>query len=204
MEVMQARTPTVTFFLSDSGSAQRVDISIVGLPPGVWASGSRVTPPGQATLGIRVGPAAGLPGLPIAPTGTTSASVVARMNNGTEKTLPLRVTVLPNSNCGELRSGTYTSTGCYSFGNVYVTADTANITNPRIYLSNFPTSSRSGYADLNCATNTLVFPQQQYGNLLRRFSGTGTYSRDTIRGKLVIYGDASGVIVDSCEFIMGR
>lgn len=203
VEVMQTRSVDATIFLSDSGAGKPVRLSISGLPAGVTASftSSTVTPPGQATLRITAGPSPiiSVGPFPVAPVGTFIATVLAKMDNGAEKTHSIRVTVVENPDCVQLRVGTYKMNG--GSYNVYVTIDPAH-PDTRIRLSNFPYSGKNFYAEVNCANNAIVIPSQTAGNLTT-YSATGTFSRDTIRGAGV-YNNVGNGSLDPFDFIMVR
>jgi hypothetical protein len=48
-----------------------------------------------------------------------------------------------------------------------------------------------------------MFPNQVYGTL-RTFSGTGTFSRDTMVGRIYMYNMGISAPYDSCDFVIKR
>lgn len=191
VQVMRARSANASLLLSDSGAGQTVGLSISGLPPGVTAEIDPPigTPPYHSTVRFSASVYA------VAGSSST-ATVLAKMADSTEKRHPLKVTVLENPSCAEIQAGVYTAYGCAVNGPPpTVTADSA-LPNTRIRFSGSSSATFKGYADLGCSDGTVEFPNQpfQYGG---SFSGSGRYTSDTLIGWMTVVHPTG---TTSCQF----
>jgi hypothetical protein len=178
VQVMRARSATASLLVSDSGAGQVVRLSISGLPTGITAQidPSIGSPSYSSTVrfSASVYAAAG---------SSSTATVLAKMADGTEKRHSLRVIVLENPNCIEVVSGEYSGYGGSGGGYLStITADSA-LPTTRVRIKGFFAPMFDGYADLNCSDGTVEFPLQSFtsGNVI---SGSGTFTHDTVRAAM--------------------
>jgi hypothetical protein len=158
----------------DSGKQEQIDLSLSGVPDGVYAvmSSSSGFPDFKTTISFAADKNLAA--------GTHTITLLAKSASGLSKAYPFKLNIAPPSECAKNKEGLYLVTQICApdtfTTNIFITPS-PSVKN-RISITNFADRNLNVNANLNCATNTLSIPKQvAFGGFTSyTVTGSGTFT----------------------------